>query len=568
MIHDDTADTPGAPDPELPMLTAAQAAHLRALAAPFLDGNGQSLHNLGQLCRREPQDRWPALVEQHFAQLRAASRGGESAEELLRGTHARLLPTDTFTPELAGAMRYARVVADGLVFAYALDGPTSVRILTDADVARTEIEELGAAAYRNLMSVPVKHDEVPIEGRALLHSLYGDSLFVASKALFLSETVRQVTGEPLPAAGALVVVPTRHLLAYHPIVDGSVVDAVNDLGAYGLGAYQDGPGELSPRLYWWHKGSLTSLTVIDDETRSFSVEPPPELLALMKGLVGLDRAGRLASRAVAEAPDIAELTRTTADSIGRIGQDPSALADAFASAVTLAHARCAIDPKADRLATWNAWAVAVQLGSALFSGAQPQNCWLDPDDDDLDLDLPYIPAAPPPDARAWVDAFYLAVICRQHDRADRLCQVPLEVLRKDDSVDEYVFHWIDTLQTFWLKRPLDDVVEKLLATMETSDPENLRHAPKDFVNLIDYQPVAVFHRLITNDTDRLTQALADALDHHGDYWGESDAPRGRVALGLLAMASLAHAWEFPVNPNWPCLPTYLVDGSRLEVIPG
>ncbi|WP_424643196.1 hypothetical protein [Embleya sp. AB8] len=97
---------------------------------------------------------------------------------------------------------------------------TSVRILTDADVERAGPAELGRAAYTNLIRVPVEHDEVPIEGRALLHTVYGDSPFVASKALFLDELARQVTGESLPDTGALVVVPTRHLPAYHPIADG------------------------------------------------------------------------------------------------------------------------------------------------------------------------------------------------------------------------------------------------------------------------------------------------------------------------------------------------------------
>lgn len=55
-------------------------------------------------------------------------------DELLRDAHARLLPADAITPEIAGSMRYARKVAEGLVFAYALDRPSDVRILTDPDV--------------------------------------------------------------------------------------------------------------------------------------------------------------------------------------------------------------------------------------------------------------------------------------------------------------------------------------------------------------------------------------------------------------------------------------------------
>ncbi|MFG2140948.1 immunity 49 family protein [Streptomyces sp. NPDC048650] len=566
MNHDNDLDAPNPPDPDLLMLTAAQAAHLRALAAPYAeDGHSTSLHNLAHICRSAPENRWPDMVNAHFAGLRAASRGGESAEELLRGVHARLLPVESLTSEIAGALRYARVVADGLAFAYALDGPTSVRILTDADVERAGLEKLGEAAYANLMGVSVEHEEVALEGRALLHSVYGDSPFVASKALFLSELARQVTGEPLPDAGALVVVPTRHLLAFHPIADGSVADAVNDLAAYALGAHEDGPGALSPRVYWWHRGGLTSLTVIDHETRTFSLQPPPELLGLMKGLVRLDRAGRLVSRTGVKAPDIGELTHSTAESMARLAQEPAGLGSAFTMALELGHAHCAADPDVASVESWDAWAGAVQLGSALFTGAQPQECRLG---DDLVRQLPAVPAEPPADARAWLDAFYLAVVCRQRDRVDGLCRVPLEVLRQDDSVDAYVLHWIDTLQTYWSEGPTDDVVKKLLATMETSAPDAVVRAPKDFVDLIDYQPVALFHRLVTRDHDAFAETLAKALAHHGGYWGDSAAPRARVALGPLAMASLAYDYGFPLAPNQPYLPAYLLNRERIEAIPG
>jgi hypothetical protein len=567
MTADDTLNTPDTPDRDLPMLTTAQAARLRTLAAPYAgDGHTFPLQNLAQTCRRAPEERWPEIVEQHFASLREAGSGDESVAELLGGVHARLLSTDSFTPELVGAMRYAREVADGLVLAYALDRPTSVRMLTDHDVRRAGLRELAEAGYANLMRVPVQHGQIAVHGRALLHSVYGDSPFVASKALFLPELARQVTGEDLPDAGALVVVPTRHLLAYHPIADGSVADAINDLAAYAYGAHQDGPGSLSPRVYWWHGGGLTSLTSIDHDTRTFSLQPPPELLGMMKGLVRLDRAGRLNSRrAAAEEPDIGELTDAVIDAVAGLANDPATLGDAFVSSLELAHAHCADDPSAALLDNWDAWATAVQLGSALFTGAEAQNYSLA---DDFTRRLPAIPAQPPADTRAWLDAFYLAVVCRQRARLDRLCRVPLEVLGQDDSADEYVLHWIDTLQTYWFRRPMDEVVEKLVATMKTSAPEVISQAPKDFVNLVDYQPAALFHRLITRDHDAFTKALSEALAHHRTYWGDSPAPRARVALGPLAMASLAYDSGFPVDTKQPFLPRCLLDRDRIEQIPG
>ncbi|MDJ0463803.1 immunity 49 family protein [Streptomyces sp. H27-C3] len=566
MNHYDAVSAPDAPDTALPMLNGAQAAYLRALAAPYVQADHQySLHNLAHYCRRAPQERWPELVAAHFTQLRGASQGGESAEELLRGAHARLVPVDSLPPEVAGSLSYARVVAEGLVFTYALDSPTSVRILTDVDVERAGLEALGAAAYANLMRVPFEYDEIAIEGRALLHSVHGESPFVAGRALFLSALAREVTGESLPDAGALVVMPTRHLLAFHPIVDGSVVDAVNDLAAYALGAHEDGPGALSPRVYWWQGGGLTSLTDIDHDTLTFSLRPPPQLLALMKGLVRLDGAGRLATRAAAKAPDMAGLTATTTQGIARLTESPSGLADTFSSALTLGLARCAADPQGAHIDTWDAWAVAVQLGSALFTGAQPQQCSLG---EDFLRQLPALAAEPPADAHAWLDALYLAVVCRQRDRISRLCQVPLQTLRQDDSVDEYVLHWIDTLQTYFSESPVDDVVAKLLTTMQASMPENLTRAPKDFVNCVDYQPVALFHRLIARDPDAFAETLAEALADHGRYWGDSAAPRAQVALGPLAVASLAHDQGFPVVSKQPYLPLYLLNRERIETIPG
>ncbi|MEE1769717.1 immunity 49 family protein [Streptomyces sp. JV185] len=489
-------------------------------------------------------------------------------DELLRDTCARLLPVGSITAEIAGSLRYARLVADGLVLAYALDRPTDVRILTDPDVERVGPEELGRAAYENLMRVPVTHEEIPVEG-VVLHSFYGDSHFVGSQALFLSAAVRQVTGESLPHAGALVVVPSRHNLVYHPIADGTVVDAVNTLAAYALGAYEDGPGALSPRVYWWRRGGLTSLTDIDEDTRSFSVQPPQDLLGLMRGLVRLDRAGRLATPATAKAPapGLAELTRATAESMAGLSQDPVAgLGDAFAAAVAHALAHCAADPRAAGIDAWDAWATAVQLGSALFTGARPQECRLG---EDLVRQLPATPAAPPADARAWLDALYLAVVCRESDRIRRLCQVPLETLRQDDTVDAYVLCWIDTLRTFFSERDsMDGVVEKLVATMEASGPDEVTRAPMEFVNGIDYQPVALFHRIVAQDHDSFAETLTEALAEHDTYWGRSTAPRAQVALGVLAMASLAFDYGFSVAPDRPYLPLYLLNRERIEQIPG
>lgn len=585
-----------ASDPHLPMLTFPQAEHLRNLTADhFLarlgipprlegdavvpaDGRRYPLSNLAHQCRGVSDAHWPDLVQRHFTALDDASRGDESPAELLAGAYLRLLPADAFPGDAADSFRYTRPVADGLLLALALDTPGSVRILDDHDVARAGLDRLWAAGHENLIRELVEHEEVTGPQGARLWSVYGDSPFVASKALVLPELARATTGNDLPDAGALVALPGRNLLAFHPIEDGTVVDAVNDLSAYALGAYEDGPGALSPRLYWWYQGQLTSLTVIDDETRSFSVVPPPELMDVMKRL-------HAQSPPAPQAPPPAAPTATahgatdelgsdtTAEHVARLAGRPGALAATFAATKRLSDARLAADPDAGALETWEAWVWAMQTGAALFAAAASPAGTVDCRVADEVLSLPVTRPMPGADARAWLDAFYLAVVCREQDRLTMLCNVPMDDLRRAASYDAYVFHWIETLRAFWLRRPMDDVVQHLIATMEASHPHVATGTPSDFLNLIDYQPIAVFHRLIAGDRPAFAEALAEALSHHDSYWAARTAAsgtatrHGRAALGPLAMACLGHDSEFPVDTTAPSLPKHLVARAWLGEFP-
>lgn len=149
-----------APDSHLPMLATPQAERLRSLVAESVrarfgaeeglvlvgdaverDGDLFPLANLALRCAEAPEDDWPALVDAHFTALAGASRGGEDAEELLAGTCLRLVPADA----VGGSVPvHAREVAEGLRLALALDGPDSVRLLTEEDVARAAPTRCGA----------------------------------------------------------------------------------------------------------------------------------------------------------------------------------------------------------------------------------------------------------------------------------------------------------------------------------------------------------------------------------------------------------------------------------------
>ncbi|GHH81104.1 hypothetical protein GCM10018781_62980 [Kitasatospora indigofera] len=289
-------------DPHLPALTVDEAERLRELVRHELARRGvavtvagdtvhapqgtNSLFNLAETCRRSDPRSWPQLVEQHFGALANAGRTmDDGAAQLLRGAYLRLVPDDSLPPEaLADSFRYARPVATGLLEALALDLPDSVRLLTDQDVARAGLDALRTAGRANLLAEPAEHEVIATPSGATLHSVSGPSLFVASKALVLADLVRSLTGREVPEHGVLFTVPSRHLLVFHPVADRHAVGAVNDLAAFGLGAHQDNPGPLSPRLYWWHQGAVTCLTRIDEVTRTFSIAAPDELMTALRAL--------------------------------------------------------------------------------------------------------------------------------------------------------------------------------------------------------------------------------------------------------------------------------------------
>jgi hypothetical protein len=298
--QESTASHSTVADPYLPVLTVAQADELRFLAHAALARKGvnatvdgdrltvpggyKPLGNLASICRSRPPEQWPALVERHFNAVSAPDPVDEAPDVLLRHAVLRLIPDDYMPPEVWQSFQYARPLAEGLFESIALDQPDAIRILNDREVERVGLEALRAAGRANLIAEPVEHYVSHRSGGPVVHGLGGESMFVASKALVLGEVHQTLLGTPAPDDGILVAVPSRHHLVFHPIQDSTVVPAINQLMSFALNAYRDpdNPGLMSPRVYWWQAGTLTSITTIDHATKGFSIEPPEQLMAILR----------------------------------------------------------------------------------------------------------------------------------------------------------------------------------------------------------------------------------------------------------------------------------------------
>ncbi|MGK5655037.1 immunity 49 family protein, partial [Brevibacillus formosus] len=88
--------------------------------------------------------------------------------------------------------------------------------------------------------------------------------------------------------------------------------------------------------------------------------------------------------------------------------------------------------------------------------------------------------------------FWLAVICRDQRRMTELSRVPLSLLRASGAeFDEYIYAWVDSLQTYWLERP--GLGEKLKAAFDGTDPGQPHIVPRELILKILYPPLNLFY---------------------------------------------------------------------------
>jgi hypothetical protein len=266
-----------------------------------------------------------------------------------------------------------------------------------------------------------------------------------------------------------------------------------------------------------------------------------------------------------------ELNEDTLKDIERLEEWPQSFGMTFDGAVHTAKLQCSLDPTAEKLETWEAWVMAMQVGSALFASATaPEGSTVECVIAHEVRTIPAVGITHFVDAGTWLDAFWLAVVCRDQERMTQLCQVPIDTLRASGAVfEEYIYHWVDTLQTYWLERP--GLGDKLTAAFDGTDPDRLRFMDRETMLKVLYPPINLFYRFIGQDADQFNEALVQALHLHKEYWTadpeREESGDGDIPLAILALTCLAHDAGRPIEVESEYLPGHLVKRSRLGEFP-
>jgi hypothetical protein len=263
------------------------------------------------------------------------------------------------------------------------------------------------------------------------------------------------------------------------------------------------------------------------------------------------------------AAGVASLAESVEGLLERLEESDMARRRALDTTLIFARTRCKIDPDAELFETWEAWVTAMQLGSARFTAATaPVGSTVTCRIQEKERHLPATGPQPYVHAGAWINAFFLALICRENERLGELARVPVSLLRESGAMfDEYIYAWVEALQGFWLGR--DDVGAKLVAAVDGTGPDSARFADQDLMSSILYPPIILFYRYLRGDHEQFNEALVDALRWHKVYWSADDDRAinsdGLVALGPLAIACLARDQGFPIEVESEYLPKALLE---------
>lgn len=250
------------------------------------DWSDFGLSNLAQFCHHVGRGGWKETIASHFDNLFAAEEAEAQVAKLARDFEGirSLLKVRLYGDTSLGGIELrppaSWELAPGLTVAFVYDLPTTVRSAGPAEVEAwgKSRDELLSVALENVRADPVESQPMAEGGASAPIACFADHFFAASHALLLGERI-----PPTAKASAVFTVPHRHALLYAPMVDMGVLESINRLIPTTAALFQDGPGSISPSLYWWRDGEVSLLpSHFDGGTAHFA--PPDDFVHALETL--------------------------------------------------------------------------------------------------------------------------------------------------------------------------------------------------------------------------------------------------------------------------------------------
>jgi hypothetical protein len=235
------------------------------------------LMNLAQTAASVPTSDWPALIDEHFQSMMSDEGIPQSAAEASPVLRVRLWHPDFAVQATKGIYK---TLAYGLIAGLAVDLPRKVMGASGDHLAAWGLSASEAWEIAEINSRNEPCEVIPSvrSDGTELRMVIGDSWYLTSHALWIDQHV-EIESE----RGALLGVPTRHLLVVFAIHDLRVLSVVGNMRSSNQRIFDEGPGSISPEVYWWRQGRFT-LIPIDIGVQPGKIVPPDGFVALLNTL--------------------------------------------------------------------------------------------------------------------------------------------------------------------------------------------------------------------------------------------------------------------------------------------
>ena len=226
------------------------------------DGRSIGLLEVAQHCNLRPRADWKSMISSHLRTI--GEHLDVAASFSMFDLRIRLVPdapadADTF------AKFGARAFADGIVQLLAVDVDNAVRCIAESEVEALgwDVEEAwrSAVMQTEMFEQPEELHQIDVGDASFLH-LFGQRPYTASMIGVVDRLIESTA--QIGEFGAIVSMPLRHSILVHPVEDNSARTALSALVPITRQLYKQGPGSVSPHLYWWQRGTLTLIPTVFD----------------------------------------------------------------------------------------------------------------------------------------------------------------------------------------------------------------------------------------------------------------------------------------------------------------
>lgn len=242
------------------------------------------LGNVAQVCAQEQTSEWEGIIQKHFDTVHHSLDTPNATEGMpFEEAQPRLgLRLWDMTESNVRAMSVWREDLPGIASVLCVDEPHAIRSLRlEEDVKPWNIakNELFTMALANLPTLaPVAVQGTDLDDGVTIHEILGDSPFSSSWALRLEEWP-ELQGE----YGMFLSVPSRHRVLVLPIRNGADLQALGHMIHITIGLEKEGPGSVSNRVFWRHRGTVLEIEYAIEE-QTLHVRPPEEFVKILETL--------------------------------------------------------------------------------------------------------------------------------------------------------------------------------------------------------------------------------------------------------------------------------------------